>query len=77
MARDATLRLLLGKDDLGMVTLQEGDSPGVFVGTHALFAVSRRRPLIALVTSEVVGDARDLFGATRALAITNPVWLLP
>ena len=72
-----TLRLLLGKDDLGMVTLQEGDSPGVFVGTHALFAVSRRRPLIALVTSEVVGDARDLFGATRALAITNPVWLLP
>jgi hypothetical protein len=72
-----TLRLLLGADDLGSVTLHEGDAPGVFVGTHALFAVKRRRPLVAIVSSDVVGDARDLFGATRALAITNPVWLLP
>ena len=32
---------------------------------------------VAIVSSDVVGDARDLFGATRALAITNPIWLLP
>ena len=72
-----TLRLLLGADDLGAVTLKEGDAPGVFVGTYPLFSVKKRRPLVALVSSDVVGDARDLFGETRALAITNPVWLLP
>jgi hypothetical protein len=72
-----SLRLLLGADDLGTIALREGDAPGVFVGTHPLFAVKKRRPLVAIVSSEVVGNARDLFGATRALAITNPVWLLP
>ena len=72
-----TLRLLLGADDLGVVTLAPGDSPGVFVASLPLPAVKKRRPLVALVASDVVGDARDLFGQTRALAITNPVWLVP
>jgi len=38
---------------------------------------TRKRPLVAIVESPLVGEAPGLTGYDRALAITNPVWITP
>lgn len=39
--------------------------------------VTRKRPLVAIVESPLIGDALGLTGFDRALAITNPIWITP
>ena len=39
--------------------------------------VTRKRPLVAIVESPLIGDAVGLTGFARALAITNPIWITP
>ncbi len=70
-------RLLLGGDDLGELALTQGTSPGEWIGTRLLEAPNRKRPLVAMVFADAAADASILTGMTRALAITNPVWVLP
>ncbi len=40
-------------------------------------AVTRKRALVAMVESPLIGDAPGLVGFEQALAVTNPVWLTP
>jgi hypothetical protein len=72
------LRLLLGDADLPLSSVSL--TPG---GDHAWTAdvvlppVTRKRPLVALVAANVVGDGAWISGMKRSIAVTNPVWLLP
>ncbi|GAC1359575.1 MAG: hypothetical protein NVSMB47_12370 [Polyangiales bacterium] len=69
------LRLLLGTDPLAAELV--ADPAGGWSATVTLPPVKRRRALIAIVEASVIGDGVGITGMTRALAITNPVWVHP
>ncbi len=48
-----------------------------FVVEVPLPKVTARRPLITTVEAEVVADGVGLFGFRKALAFTNPIWVVP
>jgi hypothetical protein len=72
------LRLVLGDKDLppSSTALTPGGDH-VWTADVALPAVDRKRPLVALVDANVVGDGAWISGMKRSLAVTNPIWLLP
>ncbi|GAC1538050.1 MAG: hypothetical protein NVS3B10_29420 [Polyangiales bacterium] len=69
------LRLLLGTDPLAAELV--ADPAGGWSATVTLPPVKRRRALIAIVEASVIGDGVGITGMSRALAITNPVWVHP
>jgi hypothetical protein len=70
------LRLILGDADLPNVSLTPGGDH-TWTADVALPAVDRKRPLVAFVAANVVGDGAWISGMKRSLAVTNPIWLLP
>jgi hypothetical protein len=40
-------------------------------------APTKRRPLVAVVEADSVGDAIAVTGLPRTLAVTNPIWIAP
>ncbi|GAC1584879.1 MAG: hypothetical protein NVS3B20_14630 [Polyangiales bacterium] len=73
-----TLRLHLGADSLGeLVLTPDPKRPHRFHASYRLQAVTRRRPLVAVVRATLIDDVRGMTGMNEALAVTNPVWLVP
>lgn len=52
----------------------EGDA---WVIETTLAAPTRKRALVAIVESPLIGEALGLTGFERAMAITNPIWITP
>jgi hypothetical protein len=75
--RSPKLRLYVGGERIYTPELHAELREGVFTADLNLSAVTRRRPLVALVEADMVDDAKGITGMKRALAITNPVWLTP
>ncbi len=79
-----TLTLRLGVDELPVPTPRSEEGHWVFevplpavTAPGATGKTARRRPLVAIVASDLTGDAVGFTGFSRALAITNPIWIEP
>lgn len=72
-APKTTLRL--GTDELAVGAPRSEEGHWIYEVT--LPKVARRRPLVAIVASDLTGDAVGFTGFARALAITNPIWIEP
>ena len=73
-----TLSLRLGADRLDPIELKSTGKQGVFVATAKLPKIDRRRALVAIVQADTIGVGQGaITGMSRALSITNPIWIVP
>ncbi|MGZ3417059.1 MAG: CehA/McbA family metallohydrolase [Polyangiales bacterium] len=69
--------LHLGTSELGAMPMKLDASRNVWVGEMTIAAPTKRRPLVAVVEADVIGDAIAVTGLPRTLAVTNPIWIAP